>query len=588
MTFQTINGPNTGDTNNFIRDEWQIGNTVRWTAGRHQVTFGGEYGYGVGDIVNNFRAQGQWRWQNTSGFTGYDLGDFVVGKFDRLLQGVGEFKNTRFNIFNLFVNDSMKLSRRFTLDLGVRWEPFFPYTDELGKMSTWAPGEQSTRFVNAPVGVLYPGDPGLPEGGYPTVWGNWGPRTGFAWDVFGDGKTSLRGGYGIFFDRSNTISTNSQANQGPFGTVVEQFGSAANSMSQPWADFPGGNPFPVIGFDAVGTDVLDPPSDVRFVLPHTAFVYARDMRNAYVQSWNLTLERQIAGGWIIRGSYAGSKGTALVSGRQINAPAPDATATTSTISIRRPLYPNFAGVSLIEPTGLSIYHSLQMTAERRFASGFSLLTNYTFGKAIDNNQGSANKATGTTVTDPLNQRFDRGPADFDITHVFNMSGIWELPGTYENSFARATLGGWTLTSILSLNSGFPFTVVSGQDNARNGQGSQRAEMVGNPDLGDNRSRGELVAEYLSRSAFKVNTLGTYGTLGRNTFRGPGQANVDLGIHKNFPIAESFNAQFRFEAFNLFNRVNLNNPTASVTNSNFMRITSADDPRILQFALRLNW
>jgi hypothetical protein len=213
MSFQTISGPNTGDTNNFIRNEWQIGNTVRWTAGRHQITFGGEYGYGVGEIVNNFRAQGQWQWSNTSGFTGYDLGDFVVGKFERLRQGVGEFKNTRFNIFNLFVNDSMKVTRRFTLDLGVRWEPFFPYTDSLGKMSTWSPGEQSTRFVNAPAGVLYPGDPGLPDGGYPTAWRNFGPRTGFAWNVFGNGRTSLRGGYGIFFDRSNTISTNSQANQ---------------------------------------------------------------------------------------------------------------------------------------------------------------------------------------------------------------------------------------------------------------------------------------------------------------------------------------------------------------------------------------
>jgi hypothetical protein len=245
-------------------------------------------------------------------------------------------------------------------------------------------------------------------------------------------------------------------------------------------------------------------------------------------------------------------------------------------------------VSLIEPAGLSIYHSLQMTAERRFASGFSLLTNYTFGKAIDNNQGSANKATGSTVTNPLNQRFDRAPADFDITHVFNMSGIWQLPGQYENSFARGVLGGWTLTGILALNSGFPFTVSSGQDNARTGQGGQRAEMIGNPDLGDDRPRGQVVAEYLSRAAFKVNTLGTYGTLGRNTFRGPGQVNVDLGVHKNFPIGERLSAQFRFEAFNLINRVNLNNPTSSVTSSNFMRITGAGDPRILQFALRLNW
>jgi hypothetical protein len=154
MTFQTINNINTGDTNNFIRDEFQLTNTVRWTAGRHQITFGGEYGYGKGDIVNNFRAQGQWRWNNASGFTGYDVADFLVGKFDRLLQGIGEFKNTRFNIMNLFFNDSMKVTRRFTLDLGVRWEPFFPYTDVLGKMRLLRPVEYNLDQQSSQPGPL--------------------------------------------------------------------------------------------------------------------------------------------------------------------------------------------------------------------------------------------------------------------------------------------------------------------------------------------------------------------------------------------------------------------------------------------------
>lgn len=120
MSFQSISGINTGDTNNFIRDEYQIGNTTRWNKGRHNITFGGEYGYGIGDIVNNYRAQSQWRWTNTAPFTGYDLADFLIGRFDRFIQGVGEFKNTRFHIVNLFVSDSIKLSRRVTLDLGVR------------------------------------------------------------------------------------------------------------------------------------------------------------------------------------------------------------------------------------------------------------------------------------------------------------------------------------------------------------------------------------------------------------------------------------------------------------------------------------
>jgi hypothetical protein len=144
-----------------------------------------------------------------------------------------------------------------------------------------------------------------------------------------------------------------------------------------------------------------------------------------------------------------------------------------------------------------------------------------------------------------------------------------------------------MTSILSWRTGFPFTVGSGVDNARTGQSGQRAEVIGNPDLGD-RSRGQTVEEYLNRNAFEQNVLGTYGAQGRNSFRGPGFFSMDIGLHKNFPITERFGMEFRFEAFNLFNNVNLNNPNTTFTNANFMRITSADDPRILQFALRASF
>ena len=157
-------------------------------------------------MVNNFRAQGRFYFTRNSGYTGYDVADFLVGKFGRFIQGVGEFKNTRFHIINFFFNDAMKVSRRLTLDLGVRWEPFLPNTDVLGKLAIWRGGDaQSTRFDNAPPGVLYARDPGVPEGGYATTWRNFGPRIGLAYDLTGDGKTSLRAGYGIFFDRLNTF-----------------------------------------------------------------------------------------------------------------------------------------------------------------------------------------------------------------------------------------------------------------------------------------------------------------------------------------------------------------------------------------------
>ncbi|MFN0103666.1 MAG: carboxypeptidase regulatory-like domain-containing protein [Bryobacteraceae bacterium] len=570
--FDTLN---TGDTNDFIRKEFQFTDTMRWSKDRHQITFGGEVSHGIGDIINNFRANGQFNFNGAAPFTTDSLADFLLGKFNALSQGVGEYKKTRFDMYSLFFQDSFKVRRNFTLDLGVRWEPFLPYTDVDGKLATWRAGQQSTRYVNAPRGVVYPGDAGIPDGGFEKTVNNFGPRVGFAWDVFGNGRTALRGGYGIFFDRSNTISTNSQANQAPFGTVVTINGDGVNSFSNPWAGAV--NPFP-------GTTT--PPSTVAFPQSSTQFVYEQGMRNPYVQSWNLTMEREIGGGFIGRASYAGSKGTRLVALREFNAAVYAPGATTATTNGRRPLAPGLGNVTIIEPVSNSTYHALQLTAERRFAKGFSILANYQFAKSIDD--ASANKATGQARTNPNNQAFDKGLSDFDKRHVVNLSGLWELPVNPERRFARMVLGGWSLNSIVSLQSGFPFTVGSGVDNARTGTSGQRADIIGDPDLGDGRAQGAVIDQYLNKAAFAPNALGTFGNLGRNTFRAPGFASVDFGLAKGFKLKERLTTTFRFEAFNAFNRTNLGAPNAGQNSVQFMRITSAGDPRILQLALRMTF
>ena len=590
IQFQSISSMNTGDTNNFIRDEAQFGNTTRWTKGRHNLTFGGEYHHARGDIVNNFRAQGRFYFTRTAGYTGYDVADFLIGRWAEFIQGAGEFKNTRFHIINFFFNDSFKVSRRLTLDYGVRWEPFLPNTDLFGKVVSWGGlSAHSTRFVNAPPGILYAGDPGVPAGGYPTTWSNFGPRLGLAWDMTGDGKTALRAGYGIFYDRINTLQTNSAADEAPFGTVVDIFGGPTDSMANPYANVAGGNPFPKIGFAAIGTEVLNPGKNATFVLPMAAFVYGPHLRNPYVSSWNLTMERQLPGSWLARVSYAGSKGAALTSGRDFNSPFPNATASTSTTNQRRPYAAAGLGqVVMMEPAGNSIYNSLQLTVEKRFSKGFTVLANYTFAKTIDNNVGSANKGNGTNVTDPYNQAYDRGPSDYDLKHVFNFSAVWGMPIRFQSRLANFFAAGWNMTSIVAWRSGFPFTVVSGQDNARTGQGNQRADLTGVSPYLSNDGHGGIAAQYLNKAAFVVNALGTYGVLGRNTYRGPGSFNLDFGLHKDFRLTEKQKFQFRFESFNLFNNVNLANPNTTVTSGNFMKITSASDPRILQFALRFEF
>ncbi len=565
---------NTGDTNIFLRDEYTFTDTVRVTTGRHSFAFGGEVGRGIGDVRNNFRANGQWNFNGSAPFTGDSLADFMLGRFNTLVQGIGEYRDTRFDRYALFAQDEWKLARRFTLNLGLRWEPFLPYSDLENRLAVWRPGERSTRYPNAPLGIRYAGEKDLPANAIDSRLGYLAPRVGFAWDIFGDGKTALRGGYGIFYDQLNTIAFNNQANQAPFGTVVTTFGNANNNFANPYAGI--NNPFPA---------PLNPGSDAVFPNFSNHQPYVADFQGPYVQNWNLTLERQVGLGFVGRASYAASKGTRLGVVREGNAAVYAPGVTTATTNQRRPYAPSLGNLNLIEPVSNSTYHALQLTADRRFAKGFTLLVNYQWAKAIDD--ASATKLTGQARTNPFDARFDKGPANFDKTHVFNLSGLYELPFRVNNP-AKWLVNGWSLNAIASLSSGAPFTVVSGVDNARTGTGGQRADLVGDPNFGGDRSRGERIAQYLNKAAFAPNALGTFGILGRNTFRDPGFASWDFGLFKRFALRENIGLTYRFEAFNAFNRPNLNGPNATQNNVNFMKITSAQDTRILQMALRLTW
>src|SRR5262249_31809926 len=267
-------------------------------------------------------------------------------------------------------------------------------TDGNRTLAGFRPGNQSRVYINAPRGVLYPGDEGFPDGGYDTPWPNFGPRFGFAYDLFGAGKTSLRGGYGVFYDHPNTISTNSAAKPGPLRTILSFKRHNANSFTDPYAGRD--NPFPLS---------RNPKSDVTFPLPHTVFSYDPDFRNGYLQAWNLSVEREIFPSALLRVAYAGSKGTRLAILRELNAAVYAPGATTATTNQRRPLAPTFSNITNVEATGNSTYHSMQTTFDKRFSRGLSVLASYTWSRSIDDS--SENKQTGVSRTNPYNQRFDK-------------------------------------------------------------------------------------------------------------------------------------------------------------------------------------
>ena len=223
------------------------------------------------------------------------------------------------------------------------------------------------------------------------------------------------------------------------------------------------------------------------------------------------------------------------------------------------------------------------------SKGFSVLSSYTLSKTLDH-AGEA-KQTGTTQTNPFDLDFDWGYANSDRRHRWVTSFLWQIPGTFDNAVASAVLSAWSLTGILALQSGGGFTVTSGVDNARTGTGGQRADLSGDPNLPSDRPNSEKVLRWFDTSVYFPNALGTFGNSGRNTMRGPGTKNVDLGLHKTFATGGSTRVQVRIEAFNAFNWVNLGTPNTTQNSPNFGRITALApgmSPRVMQAALRVSF
>ena len=426
-------------------------------------------------------------------------------------------------------------------------------------------------FPAAPAGIVFPGDAGVPGATVKNRLLNFGPRLGFAYDPSGTGKTSVRGGYGIFYSQIRQQANNQISNNQP-SSIKLIVSNPSGGMENPYADT--GNPFP-----------FTPPSTqqakaaYKFLTPMTITEWDPDFRNAIVQQWNLTIQRQFFSSYVASIAYVGSKGNHLFMQTELNpgifAPG------NRPLDQRRPLYPTFATITDQASWGNSVYHSLQLGLNKRLSRGLTILANYTFGKLIDDSSGD-----GSAPSNPFNLRNQRGLGDFDLAHRFVGSYIWQLPRLERhNAMLRALLRNWETNGLVTLESGRPFTVTSGRDNSGSGINNDRADVIGNPHLSLDRPRGELINQYFNTAAFAQNGAGTFGNAGRNILRGPGNATVDFGMIKVFPLRERHRMQFRAEMFNLFNRVNLNNPNSNQSAANFGKITNAGSPRVIQLALK---
>ena len=556
---------------------YQVGNTLSYATGKHNLRVGGEVKRYRLDIASYWMSGG------TATFNGQMLSDpgrsNAGNSFAEFLLGVGSawrqqsFWSSR--IYNwstgLFLQDDIRLTQKLTVNVGLRWDPRFDINEKYMKRTTFVPGRQSEIYPNAPLGLLVQRDRGFENGIIPTQWNLFAPRFGLAYQL--RPRTVIRSAYGIFYDTYMSIFNNRTAAGQPF--VAQSVINGPVRISDPYAGGPILDPTPVV-----------PGKDFRFTPYGTWGLQGPDLKVGYMQSWNFVIEQQLPGDWLIRAAYVGSKGTRLMNSPEINPGIYRPGATAADINQRR-IYQPIAGLQLASGSGWSKYHSAQFTVQKRFSHGYSVLANYTIAKSIDISS-YATAEGNSTGPDPFNFNTNRGPSDFDIPQRLVVSGIVEHPRLLgAHPVARTAFGGWQSNFIFTAQRGTPFTVLSGVDNALTGVGGNRADLTGAPiELGGDRSRADDVNAWFNPLAFRQNAIGTVGAMGRNRLRVPDGWNADYSVFKEFTTMERVRIQLRGEMFNVFNHTRLGGPTATVTSPLFGRITSALDPRIVQLALKV--
>jgi hypothetical protein len=477
-----------------------------------------------------------------------------------------------------YVHDDWKVSRKLTLNLGLRYEYVSPLVDVLDRRSTFYPlvndnntGQRGQVVIaNSAEAASLLGLKGVAARAvYTADRNNWAPRFGFAYTL--DQKTVVRGGYGIFYTNSQNFLNNFVINrrQPPFAETQQR----TSSTARPEIDI--ANPFVSAAAPLViGTQNINP-----------------QFREGYTQQWNFTVQRELPSGISLDAGYVANKGTGLGELVFYNIPTPGPTAT---VQARRP-FPAWGTALSLDSWVLSNYHSLQMKAQKRWSRGVSFLTAYTWAKSIDlsSERGSGDRGGGFDSSGNVRdlRGSSRALSGFDVRQRLVVSYVWELP------IARGRLwGGWELSGITQFQGGFPYTPQMSGD--VNGDGiPDRPDVIGKPAVQSRTPTCYIVdsrnpACGASTSAFDNLPAASlrFGSAGRNILTGPGLNWWDLGVAKNTRFRERYNLQFRAEFFNVFNHANFNQPArvVNVTAPRFGTINSAERPREMQFGLKLEF
>jgi outer membrane receptor protein involved in Fe transport len=567
VTGLTAIGTDRTNPKQFFLDNYQFVDNLLITRGEHNLRVGMSFDRFKVHGNSESRSRGQLRFRSLS-----DLLSFRVQDLQGATPDSDFVRDYRQWLLGLYVQDDYKFNKRLTLNLGLRYENVSTPHEINGKVS-------NLRSISDPTVTV--GDPY-----FEPVHSTFAPRVGFAYDLFGNGKTALRGGFGMFYDqplfhvfRNPVFRSLPFVNRGRITTITS---------------------FPV------------DPSVFRGV-ETTTETFQFHLRPSYVMQYNLNVQHEVMPNTIVALAYVGSRGVNLFGQGDINTAIPqilaDGTQFFPAGSVRR--NPNFGTVRAVFQGFSSNYNSMNASLQRRLSNGLQFQASYTFGKAIDDRSGTSGRqeySNGQARTfDPYNRRLDRARSDFDVRHTFVANVTYDLPfGRSLKGFAGQLAQGWQINTIVTLSSGVPFSAIIAGDPDRDAtdDNSARPNLV--PGVSLVPTGGRTPDLWFNPAAFTAPLLGFRGTAGRNIINGPNYKTVDLSVVKNFPIGEKRRLQFRAEAFNLFNRANFDipsnsedgeqvfnfTPAAGTTPASFTRVGTAGkifstvgDSREIQFGLK---
>ena len=641
------------------RNNYTFNDDLHWTKGSHNFAFGGHIELSKFNVTNVYQSYGAFGFNtatNKIGSTTYQypnaMANYQMGFMTSFTQGNFEQVNDRNHFPGLYAQDSWKATPRLTINYGVRWEDFAPWANRNGNMqefsaSAYAVNQKTTLFSTLPAGMLLTGDPGVPKNSVNSKYAQFMPRVGFAYDIFGDGKTVVRGGAGMFYqDRLPGFFNLSQASWVPNNESVTLTNDGMYSTTA--GANPGGpfsDPYCTTTAFCVADKVTNPfpytlpfPSTQTFPNGITLDEYdpSGNFQVPVTNDFNLTVERQLFTSWAVRVAYVGStsrhqfvsvelnpsvnNGSGLgVNQRRIYNTAPTVGPCTTGTGCNA----NYSDIIDAAMIGNAHFNSFQGTLEKKMSHGLSVLANYSWSKSFDDmpqatrvnntedlNSGDSyvyplypanatNIPAGATVPDI--KALDRGLSDIDHPSSLSISYVYDLPKLHQGYRAvQAVANGWRTSGLFQHHSGDTLTSYTGTDNSLTGLSQDRAQRDFTQSAyskvpgGGNCTAGKSCITWLNKAAFSTPAqtgAGTgFGNVVKGTLRGPAYTNWDAAVARIFPVYRASTLEFRVEYFNVVNHTKLGNPEVRTPQAAFGTITatnpSADAERIAQFALKL--